>query len=115
MSIISMVDTKTALVYETLLPVGLWKLLNEKNINIISAPENEFYESDTLSTKLLALAPGECLMLENLPDTENVLRNAHIKVTTFQAPALCIGCEGGLAFACYPITCLCCLLSAILS
>ena len=41
MSLISMVDTKTALVYETLLPVGLWKLLNEKNINIISAPENE--------------------------------------------------------------------------
>ena len=95
MSIISMVDTKTALVYETLLPVGLWKLLNEKNINIISAPENEFYESDTLSTNVLALAPGECLMLDNLPDTEKVLRNADIKVTTFKAPALCIGCEGG--------------------
>jgi N-dimethylarginine dimethylaminohydrolase len=95
MSLISMVDTKTALVYETLLPVGLWKLLNEKNINIISAPENEFYESDTLSTNVLALAPGECLMLDNLPDTEKVLRNADIKVTTFQAPALCIGCEGG--------------------
>ena len=95
MSIISMVDTKAALVCETLLPVGLWKLLNEKNINIICAPENEFYESDTLSTNVLALAPGECLMLDNLPDTEKVLRNADIKVTTFHAPALCIGCEGG--------------------
>lgn len=95
MSIISMVDTKAALVCETLLPVGLWKLLNEKNINIICAPENEFYESDTLSTNVLALAPGECLMLDNLPDTEKVLRNADVKVTTFQAPALCIGCEGG--------------------
>ena len=95
MSLISMVDTKSALVYEPLLPVGLWKILDKKNFKIISAPENEFFESDTLSTNVLALAPGECLMLDNLPNTAKVLRNSGIKVTTFRAPALCIGCEGG--------------------
>ena len=95
MSLISMVDTKSALVYEPLLPVGLWKLLDKKSVKIISAPENEFFESDTLSTNVLAVAPGECLMLDNLPKTAKVLRNSGIKVTTFRAPALCIGCEGG--------------------
>ena len=95
MSLISMVDTKSALVYEPLLPVGLWKLLDKKNVKIISAPENEFFESDTLSTNVLAIAPGECLMLDNLPNTAKVLGNSGIKVTTFRAPALCIGCEGG--------------------
>ena len=95
MSLISMVDTKSALVFKPLLPVGLWKLLVKRNINILSAPEREFYQSNTLSTNVLALAPGECLMLNNLPETEKVLKNAKVKVTTFQAPALCIGCEGG--------------------
>ena len=95
MSLISMVDTKSALVFKPLLPVGLWKLLVKRNINIISTPEREFHQSDTLSTNVLALAPGECLMLNNLPETEKVLKNAKVKVTTFQAPALCIGCEGG--------------------
>ena len=95
MSLISMVDTKSALVYEPLLPVGLWKLLDKKSVKIISAPENEFFESDTLSTNVLAIAPGACLMLDNLPKTAKVLRNSGIKVTTFRAPALCIGCEGG--------------------
>ena len=95
MSLISMVDTKSALVYEPLLPVGLWKLLDKKSVKIISAPENEFFESDTLSTNVLAIAPGACLMIDNLPKTAKVLRNSGIKVTTFRAPALCIGCEGG--------------------
>ena len=95
MSLISMVDTKSALVYEPLLPVGFWKILDKKNFKIISAPENEFFESDTLSTNVLALAPGECLMLDNLSNTAKVLRNSGIKVTTFRGPALCIGCEGG--------------------
>ena len=104
MSLISMVDTKSALVFKPLLPVGLWKLLIKKNINIISAPEPEFYQSDTLSTNVLALAPGECLMLNNLPETEKVLRNAKLKVTTFQAPSLCIGCEGGPTCLTRPIS-----------
>ena len=104
MSLISMVDTKSALVFKPLLPVGLWKLLIKKNINIISAPEPEFYQSDTLSTNVLALAHGECLMLNNLPETEKALRNAKLKVTTFQAPSLCIGCEGGPTCLTRPIS-----------
>ena len=61
----------------------------------IFGPKNEFFQSDTLSTNVLAITPGECLMLDNLPETAKVLRNSGIKVTTFRAPALCIGCEGG--------------------
>ena len=78
-----------------ILVVPIFQCNLEKNINIISAPQREFYQSDTLSTNVLALAPGECLMLNNLPETEKVLRNEKLKVTTFQAPSLCIGCEGG--------------------
>ena len=95
MSLISMVDTRTALIYQPLLPVGLWRLLIERNIGLIFAPDREFEESNTLSTNVLALSPGHCLMLADLPDTRQALTDAGIHVSVIDAAALCIGCEGG--------------------
>ena len=95
MSLISLVDTKTALVYLPLLPVDLWHLLNSKGFSVIEAPAKEFETSNTLSTNVLALAPGECLMLNGLPETQKILLDAGIKITVFDGNALCIGCEGG--------------------
>ena len=95
MSLISMVDTRTALIYQPLLPVGLLRLLIERNIGLISAPDREFEESNTLSTNVLALSPGHCLMLADLPETRYVLTDAGIHVSIIDAASLCVGCEGG--------------------
>ena len=95
MSLISLVDTSSALVCLPLLPVGLLDLLLEKNFSLIEAPFDEFESSSTLSTNVLATSPGECIMLESVPKTRKVLTASGIKVRVFKGDPLCIGCEGG--------------------
>jgi len=95
MSLISLVHTHIALVCMPLLPVSLLKLLEVKGFKLIEAPYEEFKKSNTLSTNILAMAPGDCLMLNGLPKTRNALIQAGIKVDVFDGNELCIGCEGG--------------------
>ncbi len=95
MSLISLVDTSSALVCLPLLPVGLLDLLLEKNFSLIEAPFDEFESSKTLSTNVLATSPGECIMLESVPKTRKALTASGIKVRVFSGDSLCIGCEGG--------------------
>ena len=95
MSLISLVDTYSALVCLPLLPVGLLDLLLEKNFSLIEAPFDEFESSKTLSTNVLATSPGECIMLESVPKTRKALTASGIKVRVFSGDSLCIGCEGG--------------------
>jgi len=95
MSLISFVDTFKALVFLPLLPVGLFKLLLSKGFYLINAPSAEFEDSHTLSTNVLALAPGKCIMIDGLPKTREVLQDVGIDIQVFNGVALCIGCEGG--------------------
>lgn len=95
MSLLSLVDTYSALVCLPLLPVGLFELLENKGFSMIEAPYAEFLSSNTLSTNILATAPGECIMLNSLPKTHSALIRNGINVQVFQGDALCIGCEGG--------------------
>ncbi len=95
MSLISIVDTHLALVCLPLLPVGLLKLLEEKKITLLEAPFSEFENSNTLSTNVLATNPGECIMLDSVPETRQILQKAGITVKVFDGDALCVGCEGG--------------------
>lgn len=95
MSLISLVDTRKALVCLPLLPVGLWELLQDLGIQLIEAPYSEFEQSGTLSTNILATSPGQCIMIDGLPQTRHALTNAGIDVRVFDGDALCIGCEGG--------------------
>ena len=95
MSLLSLVDTYSALVCLPLLPVGLFELLENMGFSMIEAPYTEFLSSNTLSTNILATAPGECIMLDSLPQTYSALVRNGINVQVFQGDALCIGCEGG--------------------
>jgi len=70
-------------------------LLENKGFSMIEAPYAEFLSSNTLSTNILATAPGECIMLDSLPQTYSALVRNGINVQVFQGDALCIGCEGG--------------------
>jgi dimethylargininase len=95
MSLISLVDHRKALVYSPLLPVSLFKLLEEKGFTLINAPEDEFLSSQTLSTNILTISPGKCIMIDGFPKTRESLENCGISVKVFNADELCIACEGG--------------------
>ena len=95
MSLISLVDIKKALVCLPLLPIDLWQFLKEKEFELIPAPFTEFRRSNTLSTNVLALSPGNCLMIEGFPKTYQALKIHGVQIKVFEADALCIGCEGG--------------------
>ena len=95
MSLISLISEQVALVCRQLLPVALWELLVSKGFYIIETPYKEFISSNTLSTNVLATSPGECIMLDGLPKTKELLIASGAKVKVFNGEALCIGCEGG--------------------
>ncbi|OED37508.1 hypothetical protein AB833_23400 [Chromatiales bacterium (ex Bugula neritina AB1)] len=95
MSLVSLVDTQAALVCMPLLPVGLFDLLNDKGFHLISACYDEFIASGTLSTNVLATAPGKCIMVQGFNDTQRSLESAGIDVQVFAGHSLCIACEGG--------------------
>ncbi len=95
MSLVSIVDTRVALVCMPLLPVALRARMIALGYTLLDAPFDEFERTGTLSTNILATAPGECIMLDGIPETRAVLDGAGIEVTVFSGDALCIGCEGG--------------------
>jgi len=95
MSLVSLVDTRKALVLLELLPVALHNLMLELGYTLIPAPMSEFQSSGTLSTNVLTTSPGKCIMLTGLPKTRACLEAAGIEITDFEGNALCIGCEGG--------------------
>ena len=78
-----------------LLPVGLWSLLVEKGFEIIEVPFDEFEASHTLCANVLAISPGECIMVNGFDKTRQKLESAGIIVHGFEGTALCVGCEGG--------------------
>ena len=95
MSLISIVDEKKALVYFSLLPVGLVQLLEKKGYELIEAPEDEFISSEGLNINVLAIKPGICVMISGCPKTKKAIEKKGITVYTFDGDSLCIGCEGG--------------------
>ena len=95
MSLISMVNTKQALICKPLLPVGLFKLLQHKGIELIEVPYDEFESSQTLCANVLAIRPGECIMVDGFVKTQAKLEAAGIRIKVFNGTSLCVGCEGG--------------------
>jgi dimethylargininase len=95
MSLVSLVDTKTAAICETLFPVSLYQLMQAMGYNFISLPYDEYQASGTLSGNILTVAPGESIMIDGFPETRNALEAAGINLQVFDGDALCIGCEGG--------------------
>ena len=95
MSLVSIVDTRTALVCLELVPVALQQLMLDLGYRIIAAPFDEFQATGTLSTNVLATSPGKCSMLDGIVKTRHALEKAGIQVTVFEGDCLCIGCEGG--------------------
>jgi N-dimethylarginine dimethylaminohydrolase len=92
LSLISLVDHDTAVVYPPLMSVPFWQELRRRGLQLIECPEAEFA---TMGTNVLALAPGECLMLEGNPVTRERLQAAGCEVHTYRGNEISLKAEGG--------------------
>ncbi len=92
LSLISIVDENTAVVYPPLIAVPFWQELQRRNFKLIVIPDEEF---PTLGTNVLALAPSKCLMLEGNPVTKHLLEEAGCEVMTYKGNEISLKAEGG--------------------
>jgi len=100
MSMISMVADDLAVAYEPLLPVGFWRQLRERGIEIVPVPKEEFA---TQGPNVLALAPRSCLMLQNNTVTGARLEEAGCRVQTYRGDELSLKAEGGATCLTRPV------------
>jgi N-dimethylarginine dimethylaminohydrolase len=92
MSFISIVDHHLAVIYEPLMPVPFWQALRERGFRFVRVPDEEFV---SMGTNVLALAPGQCLMLEGNPITRQRLTKAGCQVQTYRGQEISLKAEGG--------------------
>jgi len=91
-SFISLLDADLAVVYKKLLPVPLYEILRERNIELIEIPEEEF---PTQGCNVLALAPRRVVMLERNPLTKKALEAAGCFVQVIKGDEIAFKGSGG--------------------
>jgi dimethylargininase len=77
LSVISPVADDLAVVFEPLLPVGLWALLGDLGIRTVAVPADEYA---SLGCNVLAVRPGVCVVAEGNPCTRRALEAAGCEV-----------------------------------
>ena len=92
MSLISLLDEKTAIVDLPWLAVETLELLQARGYNLI---EIDYSERDTLACNVLALGEKRLLAIEENQKTNSRLRAAGFDVRTFPGSELCINGSGG--------------------
>jgi N-dimethylarginine dimethylaminohydrolase len=92
LSVISPLADDLAVVFEPLLPVGLWELLGELGIRTIPVQEEEFA---TLGCNVLAVRPGVVIAAEGNPGTAAAMAAAGCEVHTYPAFEIGINGSGG--------------------
>ena len=91
MSLISPLAPDLAVVYPPLLPTRLAQLLEERGVELVQVPDEEF---DTMGTNVLALAPRVALAVEGNPETRRRMERAGVEVLTYRGNELSKG-DGG--------------------
>jgi dimethylargininase len=92
MSLISPLDDDLALVYPRLAPVRLIELLNERGIEIVEVPDEEF---ETMGPNVLALGPRRALALEGNDETRRRMEAAGVEVVTYTGDEISRKGDGG--------------------
>lgn len=92
LSFISPVDDKTAVVYSRMMPVPFRQTLLARGWRLIEVPDEEY---NSFACNVLALSPGNCIMLAGNPITQARLEAAGVRVRTFPGQHLCIAGGGG--------------------
>jgi dimethylargininase len=101
MSLISMIDDDLAVSFPPLIPVRLIKDLDDRKIELVEVPEDEF--ANRQATNVLALAPRDLLLLEGNSVTEQRLRAAGCRVATYRGNEITLKAEGGATCLTRPV------------
>ena len=91
MSLISPLAPDLAVVYEPLLPTRLAQLLEERGVELVPVPDEEF---ESMGSNVLALAPSVALAVEGNPRTRERMERAGVEVLTYRGEELSKG-DGG--------------------
>lgn len=91
MSLISPLAADLAVVYVPLLPARLAQLLEEREVELVEVPDEEF---ETMGPNVLALAPRVALAVEGNPRTRERMEQAGVEVLTYRGEELSKG-DGG--------------------
>jgi dimethylargininase len=91
MSLISPLAPDLAVVYAPLVPARLAQLLEEREVELIEVPDEEF---ESLGSNVLALAPRVALAVEGNPGTRERMERAGVEVLTYPGKELSKG-DGG--------------------
>lgn len=92
LSFISMLDERLAVVHLPLMPVALYQELRRRGVTMVEIPEEEYA---TQATNVLALGPGQLLMLDANPRTKRLLEEAGCEVLTYRGEQISLKAEGG--------------------
>jgi N-dimethylarginine dimethylaminohydrolase len=103
MSLISMLDHNLAIGCLSLLPENVINILKNQNIELIEIPEDEYFNSKTLSVNILALSPRNLVAMKDYPKTIELLIKSGCKINLFSGNELCIKAEGGATCLTRPI------------
>ena len=103
MSLISMLDHNLAIGCLSLLPENVINILKNQNIELIEIPEDEYFNSKTLSINILALSPRNLVAMKGYPKTIELLIKSGCKINLFSGNELCIKAEGGATCLTRPI------------
>jgi dimethylargininase len=91
MSLISPLDVDLAVAYPPLMPTRLVELLEEREVEIVEVPDEEF---ETMGANVLALGPRVALALEGNPVTRRRMEAAGVEVRVYVGEELSKG-DGG--------------------
>jgi dimethylargininase len=91
MSLISPLAPDLAVVYPPLLPTRLAQLLEERGVELVEVPDEEF---SSMGSNVLALAPRVALAAEGNPETRRRMERAGVEVLTYRGEELSKG-DGG--------------------
>ncbi|MGZ8688436.1 MAG: dimethylarginine dimethylaminohydrolase family protein [Gaiellaceae bacterium] len=100
MSLISPLDRELAVVYARLAPVRLLELLDERGIEVVDVPDEEF---ETMGANVLALGPRRGLALEGNDVTFRRLEAVGVDVVTYAGDHISRLGDGGPTYLTRPI------------
>ncbi|MEQ9405989.1 MAG: arginine deiminase family protein [Cyclobacteriaceae bacterium] len=92
MSVLSPVDYKKAVVYSPLMPIYFREELINRGYALIEVPDEEF---ETIGCNVLAIAPGECVIVKGNPVTKARLEAAGCTVHEYKGAEISIKGGGG--------------------
>jgi N-dimethylarginine dimethylaminohydrolase len=92
MSLISPLDDDLALVYLPLLPVRLVELLEQREVEPVEVPDEEFA---SMGCNVLALGPRVALALDGNPETRRRMEAAGVEVRVYEGEELSRKGDGG--------------------